>query len=348
MLAIAALLIPACGGDDSDRPGFTSASVGGSLSVGSSAGDTDQTDGDPDDSDDDDDDDGDSGTGTSATSPTDSNATEPIFDVGNGSGASDLPPTEDGCQKVDVIFAVDNSGSMSEEHAALRGPVFDSFPQALLDINNGIDDFQLAVVDACPKPAWFHNHGGGGACNFSTGNNYMSSDSPALAAEFACVTAFSANGYNNQPDSCIDDGAFGDDDEQPGLTAADSVSAANLAAANFEFLRDDAILFVVTITDEDEELADVPAVTQIHDRLVASKQGDVSSVVYLGIAGGSECNGPYGSALNAVNSQALAGLFAADGQGLFWDLCQGNLEMAFQTAISTIVDEACQQFEPPA
>ena len=236
---------------------------------------------------------------------------------------------------------------MSEEHAALQGPVFDSFPQALLDINNGIDDFQLAVIDACPKPAVFHNWGDAGACNFSTGVNHMISTSPALATEFACVTTFPARGYNDQPDNCIDDGAFKDDDEQPGLTSAESVSPMNVMGANFGFVRDDAILFVVAITDEDEELADVGSVQEIHDRLIAAKGGDPASVVYMGIAGASECNGPYGSALNATVSQSLAGLFAADGQGLFWDLCQGNLEMAFQTAISTIVDDACQGFEPP-
>ena len=71
------------------------------------------------------------------------------------------------------------------------------------------------------------------------------------------------------------------------------------------------------------------------------------ALVYMGIAGDTDCNGPYGSANNATRSKALTQLFIDQGQGLFWDLCQGNLEMAFQTAISTIVDDTCQGFEPP-
>ncbi len=271
----------------------------------------------------------------------------PIFDVANPTGVDPDDTPEEGCNKVDVIFAVDNSGSMTEEHDALRGPVFDAFPEALLDINNGIQDFQLAVIDACPKPALFHNWGASGACNYSTGANYMISSSPNLAAEFSCVSDFSANGYNNQADACIDDGAFQDDDEQPALTAAEGASAPNQAGNNAGFIRDDAILFVVTITDEDEELADADSEQDIYNRIVAAKGGDVSNVVYMGIAGGSNCDGPYGSALDATVSQGVASLFADQGQGLFWDLCQGNLETAFQTAISTIVDETCQGFTPP-
>ncbi|MGH1340967.1 MAG: hypothetical protein ACRBN8_05420 [Nannocystales bacterium] len=268
----------------------------------------------------------------------------PTFDVGSSDpdGSQD-----DGCKKVDVVFAVDNSGSMSEEHDALRGPVFDSFPQQLLDINNGIQDFRLGVIDACPKPAWFHNWGASGACNFSTGANYMSSTSANLAAEFSCVTAFSAQGFENMPDQCVDDGALADDDEQPSLTAAEAVSAANLGGMNLDFIRDDAILFVVAMTDEDEEFADVDSAQEIYDRLVAAKGGDVSSVVYLGVAGNSVCAGPYGTALDAEHAKEVANLFSLQGQGLFWDLCQGNLETAFQTAISTIVDDTCQGFTPP-
>ena len=103
----------------------------------------------------------------------------------------------------------------------------------------------------------------------------------------------------------------------------------------------------MAITDEDEELADADSALDVYSRIVAAKGGDVSSVVYLGIAGGSACNGPYGTALNATVSQEIAGLFVDQGQGLFWDLCQGNLEQAFDMAISTIVDETCQGFTPP-
>lgn len=270
------------------------------------------------------------------------------FDVGGDTmnGEADEGTAEQGCNKVDVIFAVDNSGSMTEEHEALRGPVFDSFPQALLAINGGIDDFQLAVIDACPKPALFHDTGTGGACGFSTGANFMSSNSPALVAEFACVTDFSANGYMGNADMCLDSGAFGDDDEQPGLTAARSVSPPAIGNENSGLLREDALLFIVAITDEDEEVVDAASVQEIYDTIVAAKGGDVERVVYLGIAGDSNCEGPYGSANNATQSKALTQLFVDQGRGVFWDLCQGDLPTAFESTIETIVDSACQQLPP--
>lgn len=255
---------------------------------------------------------------------------------------------QDGCRKVDVIIAADNSGSMSEEQEALQGPVFDALPQTLLSINGGIDDFHLAVIDACPKPPFFHDTGSHGFCGFSTGANYMTSDSPALADEYACATAFSHSGYQGQPDMCVDEGPFKDDDEQPGLTAAEAVSGPAIMGPNAGFLRQDALLFVVTITDEDEELADVTSVQEIYDRLVAAKGGDVEQIVYLGIAGGSDCQGPYGSAQDATQSQALASVFEEVGQGMFWDLCMGELEVAFQTAIESSLDPACEDFVPPA
>jgi hypothetical protein len=112
---------------------------------------------------------------------------------------------------------------MTEEIEALRGPVFDSFPQTLLDINNGLDDFQLGLIDACPKPAALQDSGNGGLCGYTTGANYMVSTSAALAQEFSCATEipFMA-GWSGGPDAC-DDGL--DDDKQPALTAASVVSA---------------------------------------------------------------------------------------------------------------------------
>lgn len=269
----------------------------------------------------------------------------PKFDVGgDGTMGADDGNNPLGCKKVDVILAVDNSESMVEEHEALRGPVFDSFPQTLLAINGGIDDFHLAVIDACPKPAYFHDTGLGGACEFSTGSNMMISSSPTLAEEFACVTEFSPTGYQGESDECVDDGDFADDDEQPALTAANAITGDALLGANAGFLRDDAVLFIVAITDEDEELADVGSAQEIYDMIVAAKGGDASKVVYLGVGGDSECEGPYGTALDAVQSKELATIFEANGNGMFWDLCQGDLETAFEVAIEGQVDSACVDF----
>ena len=264
------------------------------------------------------------------------------FDLGASPDMAEVE--QEFCRKVDVILAVDNSGSMQEEIAALQGPVFNSLPQQLLAVGNGLDDFQLAVIDACPKPPYFHDTGKGGACNYSTGSNYMISESQNLKGEFECVMNLSAQGYMGIANSCEDSGDNKDDDEQPALSAAKAVSPPAVGAQNGGFLRDDAVLFVVAITDEDEEgLEGSPQ--EIAQRFIDAKSGDINDVVFLGIGGKSICNGPYGSALNATILGSVAQIFENAGRGLHWDLCAGDLPSAFAAGIA-LVDGACKDFIP--
>jgi hypothetical protein len=285
---------------------------------------------------------GDESSGITVT-PTEAGDDGMKFDVEDapetGTGADD-GSTATGCRLVDAIIAVDNSSSMAEEIEALAGPVFDSFPQTLLDVNNGLDDFQLGVIDACNNPAYLHDTGAAGACDYSTGKNFMVSSSPALIDEYQCATAFTTAGFHGQEDGCSGD----NDDEQPANTAADAVSPPAASDQNAGFVRDDAVLFVVAITDEDEQPTPPRTAQEIVDEIVAAK-GDIANVVFLGIGGDSSCNGPYGSAEEAVLLREVAGIFAAANRGLFWDLCQGDLEAAFQAALQ-IVDSACMDFTP--
>ena len=144
----------------------------------------------------------------------------------------------------------------------------------------------------------------------------------------------------------MDDQCSGDnDDEQPANTAADAVSQPAVAAQNAGFVRNDAVLFIVAITDEDEQPVPDQSAQQIYDKLVAAK-GSIDNVVFLGIGGGSDCEGPYGTADDAQKLREVSELFAAQEHGLFWDLCQGDLEMAFAAGLE-IVDAVCIAFEPP-
>jgi hypothetical protein len=282
----------------------------------------------------------------SGTAVTDANETTdpPRLDVANldveggSAGEGGQPET---CKLVDVVLSVDNSGSMSEEIEALRGPVFDSFPQTLLDVGNGLDDFHLAVIDACNDPPFFHDWGDDGDCNFPGDVNFMSSTSPTLTDEYSCVTNLTTSGYKGMADNC----SGSNDDEQPANTAADAVSQPAIDGANSGFLREDAVLFIVAITDEDEQ--PVPAATpdEIAAKIIAAK-GTIDNVVFLGIGGDSDCDGPYGGADEAEVLREVTQIFVDADRGLWWDLCQGDLETAFATAL-TIVDSACIEFNPP-
>lgn len=303
----------------------------------------------------------------------DSSAGE-LLDVG-GSGATG---GEEGgsstvCEHVDAIFAFDISGSMAGEISAMSdASTFAGFRDTLLDAGNGLADFQLAIMDDTPAFPYYHDNSGLPdelPCDFSSGKNYMTSTSPAFADEYACLFANAADGFTHVGDYA---GAGATTPLGPGLeylemgtemparSAALSVSHATALQTNAGFLRDDAVLFVVTISDEDDgifvdgaldkdpPMAEVVAqMTEAHDRLVTAKGGDPKKVVFLGIGAGSDgCVGPYGDTIReAKNLQVLVSLFEADGQGLFVDLCTDDLREGIAAALE-IVDQSCDDFVP--
>jgi hypothetical protein len=265
----------------------------------------------------------------------------PKLDVGvmETTGAQQEP-----CRKVDVILAVDASSSMEGVIEDLQGTFNGWVGDLLMNVGDGgIDDFQLAVIDGCDESPYFHDtNSGTGACNFSTGANFMVSDSPALGAEFTCVSDTRSSDYGATPDACDGD----NDDEDMAGAAAAAVTFPAESTENAGFLRPDAVLFVVAITNEDEGGFPSAANPQmIHDALVNAKGGEVNNVVFLGVGADSVCF-VYGEfAAAATQLQALSGLFEADGRGVFYDLCSGNLIGAFDEAIS-LVDSACDDFVP--
>jgi hypothetical protein len=261
--------------------------------------------------------------------------------VGSGSGSGNTTggaggngANRSGCEHVDVVFALDNSQSMDEEKASMRDVVFPAFAQALLNID-GILDFRAAVLDACPLPANFHTRGAAGECSFQSGKAWMESSSTDLTSEFQCVADLYADDVECTGDS---------DDEQPASAVAAALEPPFSTEENAGFVRDDALLVVVAITDEDEQPIPRQRPQQIHDRLVAVK-GDAKNVVFLGIAGKRECAGAYGDAEEADAMQELVSSFAADGRGFFWDLCEGHLEDGLTNAFAAI-EEACVEFVP--
>jgi hypothetical protein len=250
---------------------------------------------------------------------------------GDGPGGGD-PTVRASCEHVDVVIAVDNSGSMAKEQQALRDVAFPAFASALRDVA-AVADFRVGVLDACSRPASFHTRGRTTDCRFAGGRVWMDASSPALESEFSCV----AN-IDSRDAECSGD----DDDEQP-VTAATAALEAEWAAPgkpNAGFLRDDAMLVVVAITDEDEQPVPDASAQRVYDRLVALK-GDASEIVFLGAGGASDCEGPYGPADDADTLQEVAQLFRAKQRGAFSDLCQGGLEQGMRDAVATLA-AACE------
>jgi hypothetical protein len=259
---------------------------------------------------------------------------------GNGSGSGDGTGGGNGesfaaCKHVDVVIALDNSGSMKEEKDAMRDIAFPGFATSLINVAGGLDDFRVGVLDACNRPANFHTRGLGGSCNFHGGSVWMDSSSPNLVSEFKCVGDIDSSDMLCSGDS---------DDEQPATAAAEALEPAWTGPnmANAGFLRDDALLVVVAITDEDEQPVPGADAQAVYNRLVAIK-GDVNKMVFLGIGGASSCDGAYGSAKEATKLKNVTQKFIDQQRGVFWDLCKGNLDQGLTQAL-TVINSACEDF----
>jgi hypothetical protein len=244
-----------------------------------------------------------------------------------------LPDGDEHCT-IDLVFAVDNSSSMQEEIRAFREDVWPGFATALLEVAGGVDGppFRAAVLDACPDPANFHTRGREGECSFESGAVWMDSTSSDLVGEFQCV----GNIYSGDM-RC----SGSNDDEQPASAAATSLEPPWNApgGANWGFLRDEALLIVIAITDEDEQPRPDATAREVFERIVAVK-GDVDKVVFLGIGGADDCEGPYGEADEASTLKEITDHFIAEERGVFWDLCAGRLEEGLTNAM-TVIELAC-------
>ena len=251
----------------------------------------------------------------------------------NQPDANNMPTA---CKLVDLIIAVDGSSSMDEEQVAIRNTVFPAFAQRLPQVGMGLDNFRVGTIDACPDPANYHTRGNGGQCNFSSGQVWIDSSSPDLVGEFSCVGDIFLGDINCSGDN---------DDEQPASAAATSLEAPWSTGPNAGFSRDDALLVIIAITDEDEQPTPDRTAQQVFDRIVATKGGDPHRVVFLGIGGSQSCNGVYGQADPATKLHAITDLFIAQDRGVWWDLCAGNLENGLDAAFE-IIDRACDELPP--
>ena len=251
---------------------------------------------------------------------------------GTGSGSDPgLGPNADGvCKHVDLVIAVDGSSSMDEEKQAMREIVFPAFAQRLRQLGAGLDDFRVATIDACPMPPTFHTQGNGGQCNFEGGNPWIESSSSALEAEFACVGDLYLGDIQCTTEN---------DDEQPATSAVDAI------AATPGFRRDDALLIVIAITDEDEQpTTGDPSMETLYANLAAAAGSDPRRMVFVGVGGREACDegeGAYGGAEEADDLRALTDLFGAHNRGVFWDLCEGRLEDGLDQAFQ-VIEAACE------
>ncbi len=306
------------------------------------------------------------------------------FDTPDGNAEAGVPG--EGCTKVDFLFVVDNSVSMTDEQVNL----ITSFPNFIATIEETLpaQDFHILVTDmdgedkwgdkydkcwdscldpppsgmctmgtlgliACddlpnPGPTECDQTLGSGRvydstippqyCPFADGARYLADSQAALSDTFACAASMGAWG--------------GGEAAMSAMIAASSAELNAPGACNEGFLRDDAVLVVTIITDE-EDFEDSPGdPASWKAELLANKGGNETAVVVLGLVGdtgepGAVC--PPDSEPGGVGAEASPRLRAFvesfGGRGFLGSVCEPDYGPFFDQAVA-VIDSACTDFEP--
>ena len=361
------VLVLGCGGDD--RGGATSL-FGGSEVTGASEGQGSSAESN-----------GSSSGGAASTSSADASSADSTdgfkFDTPGGAtaeGSGDM-----GCEKIDFLFAIDNSCSMGAHQQRLIGS-FGPFMDTIFSTVQA-QDYQIMVVDSdanqdqyngcdpsgCPGLIdWCGNYcdvqdlmtpcdyqlGAGviqpynmGASNAVCGvpgnQRFLTSalDQSQIEMLFPCMAQV---------------GTFGSGAEMPmsALSAAVGPQAA-AGACNDGFVRDDAVLVVTVISDDypvpgtDDDASTVGAPMQWYEDVVAAKNGHPDHVVTLGIINTPEAACVSGAGDPIVHPTdrfvEFVGMFGD--KGIMGNICENDYNAFFEQAVA-LIDSTCDEFEP--
>lgn len=302
---------------------------------------------------------GDSDPGGTATGDSGDGDGGERFDLGeSGSGGSGGAESDNrGCEKVDFLFVIDSSNSMATNQSELIA----SFPEFVDGIQNTLVDVTSYHVGVVTSDPYAFNESGcteigalvtetGGkdssaqTCGpYAGGARYMT-DADDLPTAFSCAAQVGTGGEN---------------DEKMVLGAASAVSAPlNAAGAcNEGFVRDDALLVMTFITDEDDPGTCINGNQSCDGSpgdpaswaqgFIDIKSGNVENVVVLSLvrgAPGNSCGFPQGTELDGDRIMELTNQFGTN--GIIGDICANSFGPFFEQAIS-VIESACGDFIPP-
>jgi hypothetical protein len=270
-------------------------------------------------------------------------------------GETGEPCIDTGCKKVDMLFAMDGSASMQEEINSLKaGQAFLSIVGTLENLNCGGIDYRIGVTGD-NNNGWVIPNGWADPNPWFDSGTFTQAQ---MSVHFqAAATKVGSSGGAGLGCEHV-------------LTSAVDLLGNDTSG----FLRDDALLVLVLMTDVDDygwydqlggntcgagcNVSGQP-VQVLQDTLVALKDGDsagVSTIVIAGdpaINGGSNiCSQPQscGLPVEAYHAERLYefATLQAGTNGYFADICAGPTAVpdAVQAALADNIDLACQEFEP--
>jgi hypothetical protein len=302
----------------------------------------------------------------------------PLLDVGADGGDGVGPAV--GCDKVDFLFVIDNSLSMGDEQQNLSN----SFPAFIQTIQQEVvGDYHVMVIDTDAEDKWIEDliecHEdkcpdddpgeacktiftcgslppvescqaalGGGidfdqgdvrqACGIADGKRYLTDAQPNIGDTFECI----ANLYDgNSPELGMQ-----------GMLAALSPEMLGPGGCNSGFLRDDAILVVTFITDEEDDGDSQGDPASWRNDLRAIKGGNQTAVVVLGLLGDTGLPGAVcppdsvpGSNGGEYSPRLIEFVESFGARGLWGSVCAPDYSDLFAQAVG-VIETACDEFTP--
>ncbi len=271
--------------------------------------------------------------------------------LGSGGGDEDTA-----CKKMDLVFVIDNSGSMGEEQTNLKA----NFPKFVTVLNNFKTksgdpvDYRLAVTTTGVSAhletiaGAADQVGDDGAFRKTSGmtHAWLERSDAKLTTLFQTIAAVGTDGPSY---------------EMP-LESSRLALREQLKKSNTGFLRDDALLGVVFLTDEEDCSTASRTIGSVSNPISSMgkctgsqeatskyvsffdtlKQGRErwATAVVAGPGPGS-CSSTFGTAAEAPRLKAFVSEVGAT--AVFSSICDGDLAGALTKALSTF-DVACQNF----
>lgn len=275
---------------------------------------------------------------------------------GDGSGSSTETPRQ--CEKMDIVFVVDDSGSMQEEQSNL-GTNFPMFAQVLKNYTTSDGtpvDFRVAVTTTARDISYNvsvpgfgtlpQNEMGDNGEFRNTCNNparWLEGTDPNLESTLTCRANV---------------GTMGSGIEMPLLMSKWSLSERVVDQTNAGFIREDALLAIVILTDEDDASTTEDGFTM--DASASSTPTNwnpADQVMFLDtlkgnrtrwaagvIAGDGNCSSGFGNAADGVRLKEFVQQANSNGyqQAVFSSICDGNLAVSLKSALD-LFQSACGQ-----
>jgi hypothetical protein len=264
-----------------------------------------------------------------------------------GDDTSDLD--EVGCRSIDVLFVIDNSSSMAEQQGRLLAS-FPGFIEAITSTIEDVDSYHIGVVTSdayAGNAAQCRGLGdlvtqtagedsSNATCDAMLGGRRYATEEDDLEAVFPCIAKV---------------GTEGDSVERPVSAAVAALDPSKRApgGCNEGFLRDDAILVIVVVTDDPPFAGDVddahpdggdPQVW--HDAVVAAKGGNTDATVVIGFVPFDEV---WCMTIEIESPNLIDFVEAFDDRGILQSVCSPDYGQSFATTIETI-HSTCDDFVP--